>query len=44
MQKDVLEIRPAFANILKLGSRIAPNFMLRQTGKSVDIMHAQSGR
>lgn len=41
MEKDVLEIRPGLANALKLGSRIAPNFMLNQTSKSVDLMHAQ---
>lgn len=40
IEKDVLEIRPGLANMLKLGSRIAPNFMLSQTSKSVDLMHA----
>jgi uncharacterized oxidoreductase len=44
MEKDVLEIRPGLANLLKLGNRIAPNFMLGQTSKSVDLMHAQSQR
>lgn len=42
MRKDVLEIRPGLANALKLGSRIAPKFMLNQIGKSVDLMHARS--
>ena len=42
MEKDVLEIRPGLANALKLGSRIAPNFMLSQIGKSVDFMHADA--
>ena len=42
VKKDVLEIRPGLANALKLGSRIAPKFMLSQIGKSVDLMHARS--
>ena len=42
VNRDVLEIRPGLANALKLGSRIAPKFMLSQIGKSVDLMHAHS--
>ncbi len=42
VKKDVVEIRPGLANALKLGSRIAPKFMLSQIGKSVDLMHAHS--
>ena len=42
LKKNVLEIRPGVANTLKLGSRIAPTFMLNQIGKSVDLMHARS--
>ncbi len=41
MEKGVLEIRPGLANALKFGSRVAPNFMLIQTSKSVDLMHAE---
>jgi uncharacterized oxidoreductase len=43
MERDVPEIRPGLANALKLGSRIAPNFMLSQISKSVDLMHTQPG-
>ncbi|PXW25446.1 SDR family oxidoreductase [Paraburkholderia caballeronis] len=43
MRRDVLEIRPGLANVLKLGSRIAPNFMLAQTSRSVDAMHGNAG-
>ncbi|QJD93401.1 SDR family NAD(P)-dependent oxidoreductase [Duganella dendranthematis] len=35
---DVAEIRPGLSNILKIASRLAPDFMLRQLGKSVDLM------
>jgi uncharacterized oxidoreductase len=34
----VAEIRPGLSNILKIASRLAPDFMLRQLGKSVDLM------
>jgi uncharacterized oxidoreductase len=42
LEKDVLEIRPGLANVLNLASRIAPGFMLKQLGRSVDLMHAQA--
>ncbi len=42
LEKDVLEIRPGLANFLNLASRIAPGFMLKQLGRSVDLMHAQA--
>lgn len=32
------EIRPGLSNILKIASRVAPGLMLRQLGKSVDLM------
>jgi uncharacterized oxidoreductase len=42
MSKDVYEIRPGLANALKLMSRVAPQFILRQLSKSADAMLAQS--
>lgn len=35
---NVAEIRPGLSNVLKIASRLAPDFMLRQLGKSVDLM------
>jgi uncharacterized oxidoreductase len=40
--KDRFEIRPGLSNLLKLMSRLAPNFILKQLGKPVDRMLAQS--
>lgn len=40
--RDRLEIRPGLSNLLKIMSRLAPNFILRQLGKPVDRMLAQS--
>ena len=42
LSKDVYEIRPGLANALKLMSRVAPQFILRQLSKSADAMLAQS--
>jgi uncharacterized oxidoreductase len=41
LRNDVEEIRPGLSNVMKLGSRLAPNFMLKQLGKSLDAMLAQ---
>jgi len=41
LKNDRPEIRPGLANILKLMSRVAPDFMIRQLGRSVDFMHAR---
>jgi uncharacterized oxidoreductase len=41
LQGDVEEIRPGLSNVMKIGSRLAPGFMLKQLGKSVDAMLAQ---
>jgi uncharacterized oxidoreductase len=38
LERDRFEIRPGFANVLKLMSRIAPNFIAAQLGKLVDPM------
>jgi uncharacterized oxidoreductase len=43
IENDKLEIRPGQSNVLKLMSRIAPQFMVNQLGKSVDDMLAESG-
>jgi len=40
LRKDQLEIRPGLSNVLKLMSRIAPQFMLNQLSKPVDRMLA----
>ena len=40
LRKDVLEIRPGLSNVLKLMSRLAPQFILKQLGKSTDKMLA----
>jgi uncharacterized oxidoreductase len=44
LKKDKLEITPGPARLLKLGSRIAPNLLLRQMNNAVDAMHAQTDR
>jgi uncharacterized oxidoreductase len=41
-ERDRFEIRPGFANILKLMSRIAPNFIAAQLAKVVDPMLDES--
>ena len=41
-EKDTLEIRPGLSNTLKLMSRIAPQFMLKQLAKPVDAMLARN--
>ncbi|HEY5371592.1 MAG TPA: SDR family NAD(P)-dependent oxidoreductase [Hanamia sp.] len=38
LEKDKLEIYPGLANIIKIVSRIAPNFLLNQLAKPVDKM------
>ncbi len=38
---DRLEIRPGLANVLKIMSRVAPDFMVHQIGKPVDRMLAR---
>ena len=42
LSKDVLEIRPGLSNFLKVMSRVAPQWMLKQLGKSTDTMLAQT--
>jgi uncharacterized oxidoreductase len=42
MSKDVYEIRPGLANALKLMSRVAPQFILKQLSKSADNMLAET--
>ncbi|MFI4988338.1 MAG: SDR family oxidoreductase [Alphaproteobacteria bacterium] len=42
IERDRLEIRPGLSNVLKLMSRIAPNFILKQLGKPVDSMLAKA--
>jgi len=42
LQKDTLEIRPGPSNALKVMSRVAPEFIVNQLGKSVDKMLAQT--
>ncbi|MCM3628585.1 SDR family NAD(P)-dependent oxidoreductase [Paenibacillus glycanilyticus] len=44
MERDQLEIRPGQSNLLKLMSRLAPNFIFKQLSKSVDAMLADSGK
>jgi uncharacterized oxidoreductase len=41
IKKDRLEIRPGLSNMLKIMSRLAPNFILRQLSKSVDRVLTQ---
>jgi uncharacterized oxidoreductase len=43
IRHDRLEIRPGLSNMLKTMSRIAPNFIVKQLGKSVDPMLKQAG-
>jgi hypothetical protein len=43
IKHDRLEIRPGLSNMLKTMSRIAPNFIVKQLGKSVDPMLKQAG-
>lgn len=42
LKHDRLEIRPGLSNMLKIMSRVAPNFILKQLGKPVDRMLAQA--
>lgn len=42
LERDQLEIRPGQSNLLKLMSRVAPNFIFKQLSKSVDAMLADS--
>jgi uncharacterized oxidoreductase len=42
LKKDQLEIRPGQSNVLKLMSRVAPQFILNQLSKAVDAMLAQA--
>jgi uncharacterized oxidoreductase len=42
LRKDTYEIRPGAANVLKLMSRIAPQLILGQLGKSADLMLAET--
>lgn len=42
MARDRLEIRPGLSNVLKIMSRLAPDFMARQLSKPVDRMLTQS--
>ncbi len=42
IENNILEIRPGQSNMLKLMSRIAPQFILNQMSKTVDKMLAQS--
>src|SRR5262249_5911772 len=43
IKHDRIEIRPGLSNMLKTMSRIAPNFMVKQLGKSVDPMREKAG-
>jgi uncharacterized oxidoreductase len=43
IKHDRLEIRPGLSNMLMIMSRIAPNFIVKQLGKPVDRMLAQTG-
>lgn len=42
LKKNTLEIRPGLSNVLKLMSRVAPQFILNQLGKSADSMLSQT--
>lgn len=42
LREDVYEIRPGRANALKLMSRVAPQFILKQLSKSVDNLLSQT--
>jgi uncharacterized oxidoreductase len=41
IKKDQVEIQPGLSNMLRIMSRLAPNFILKQLNKSVDHMLAQ---
>ena len=41
IEKDRLEIRPGLSNLLKIMSRLAPDFIVQRLGKSVDRMLAE---
>ena len=41
IKNDQLEIRPGLSNMLKIMSRLAPNFILKQLSKSIDRMQAR---
>jgi uncharacterized oxidoreductase len=43
LKNDQLEIRPGMSNVLKLMSRLAPNFILKRLSKSVDAMLPHAG-
>ena len=42
IKNDTLEIRPGLSNVLKIMSRVAPQFIVNQLGKSVDDMLDES--
>lgn len=42
LKRDHSEIRPGLSNTLKIMSRLAPNFMLKQLSKSTDNMLAET--
>jgi len=44
IRHDRPEIRPGLAKMLKFMSRVAPNFMARQLGRSVDRMLTPTSR
>ncbi len=41
MEKDRLEIRPGLSNVLRVMSRVAPNFIFKQLSRPVDHMLAE---
>ena len=43
IEKDLLEIRLGLSNLLKIMSRLAPDFIVQRLGKSVDRMLAEEG-
>lgn len=42
LRKDKLEILPGIARVMKVMSRIAPKFLLKQLGKPLEKMLAQA--
>jgi uncharacterized oxidoreductase len=42
IEKDTPEIRPGLSNVLKIMSRVAPNFIFKQLSRSLDQMLAES--
>ena len=42
LKKDQLEIRPGLSNLLKLMSRVAPQFILNRFSRPVEAMLAQA--